>query len=72
MYDTMNLNITLARQRQDELLSAARSTRSGQSNPSRRSPVLLALGRGLTKLGTRLVTDNASESANYELQTNRA
>ncbi|MBK9122394.1 MAG: hypothetical protein IPM16_04625 [Chloroflexi bacterium] len=72
MYDTLNLNITLAKQRQEQLLKAARSSRDGQLTDSRRSPVLMALGRGLTSLGKRLAPHETGETKSYELQTNQA
>lgn len=72
MYDTLNLNITLAKQRQEQLLKAARSSRSGQPTTSHRSPVLMALGRGLTSLGKRLAPQETGETTSYDLQTNQA
>lgn len=72
MYDTLNLNMALAKQRQEQLLKAARASRSDQTSANNRSPVLMALGRGLTSLGKRLAPHKTDETPSYELQTNRA
>ncbi|MFZ2879573.1 MAG: hypothetical protein WA009_08560 [Phototrophicaceae bacterium] len=72
MYDTLNLNMTLAKQRQEQLVKEARASRASQSTTGQRSPVLMALGRGFTQLGKRIAPQEQGENTSYELQTNRA
>lgn len=62
MYDTLNLNMTLAKQRQEQLVKEARASRASQSTTGQRSPVLMALGRGFTQLGKRLAPQEQGEN----------
>lgn len=71
MFNMLELNADLTRLRQQELLTAAEKLHREQPRVSR-SPVLVALGKRLVKLGERLQSSAQMPEPVYTLNTEQA